>query len=505
MVKRLREEDGVNPASGVAERPRGQLPTVAARAAPEKRLRELETSQPSSGPKRCREMQGFDTARGPVKVLRVLPHDDASRPSRHRQLRESEVTASRVPSPRRRSPKRLREETTDVGRESRVACDGVGLDAVGLSRRGGGSSEATRQKRLKSARVTEQADAIVALPGRTRLETLKVKRPTRQQYLLILWLLGCWAMGASQTVMDGNPNVSLQETLVFLKQHEEDDLVLDDMAAGFLDQIHWEGGHSGHGGGLSSALAWLLPRHQRLGAGCLPRLYQAWKAAQMRAPGGTRLPYPEELVHAVTMVMAELAILRGVPLEVATMTYLCHHCYLRPSELRRLTWGYLVPDQRRPVMVLTLHPAELQASSKSGEYDETVVVDERWLVDLLTMLKQRHRPTDPLLPIGGLEWQKLFGDAQEKLGIVKVLGKQTLYVLRHSGASADAWLRRRSLEEIQRRGRWRAASSTRRYEKGGRISERFNRCSVPIQRYAVKCGALLGRVLSQQCKPLSPP
>ena len=82
-----------------------------------------------------------------------------------------------------------------------------------------------------------------------------------------------------------------------------------------------------------------------------------------------------------------------------------------------------------------------------------------------------------------------------------MLGLRTLYVLRHSGASSDAWEERRDLSAIQRRGRWRAASSVRRYEKGGRLAEQLARCSAQMQQFAAMSMARLPLVLDQRCVP----
>ena len=49
----------------------------------------------------------------------------------------------------------------------------------------------------------------------------------------------------------------------------------------------------------------------------------------------------------------------------------------------------------------------------------------------------------------------------------------TPHCLRHGGPSTDFALKFRSLEEIQRRGRWRAHASVRRYEKAGRLNKQL--------------------------------
>ena len=61
----------------------------------------------------------------------------------------------------------------------------------------------------------------------------------------------------------------------------------------------------------------------------------------------------------------------------------------------------------------------------------------------------------------------MFSDAADRLKVDKMLGHPVLYVLRHSGASANAWSKHRDLTAIQSRGRWKSANTVRRYAKGG--------------------------------------
>ena len=155
--------------------------------------------------------------------------------------------------------------TSCLSRDVRPA-NAVLVPLAEASRKRGVASTATIVKhRLSLAANIEKDDDIQCLPGRTRLETLKVGLATRRQYLTMLWLLASWAMGTVSTTQSGDPNLSRVEACLFLKEHEDYDEVLDDMTAGYLDQAFWEGAQSFQGGRLMSALGWLLPRHQRQG------------------------------------------------------------------------------------------------------------------------------------------------------------------------------------------------------------------------------------------------
>ena len=100
---------------------------------------------------------------------------------------------------------------------------------------------------------------------------------------------------------------------------------------------------------------------------------------------------------------------------------------------------------------------------------------------------------------------QLFHKAQTLLRLPNDLGVQQLYVLRHSGASADWINQKRTRMGIKDRGRWASDASLRRYQKGGRVAEQFGRCSQRLQEYAMRCRTLLPLVLRGQARPLKPP
>ncbi len=378
---------------------------------------------------------------------------------------------------------------------------------MGLPRPGKLKEKAEAQRRHKVASLLSQSDQVERLPGRTRVETIKVSLPTRRQYLKVLWLLACWVMGLSSKALEGDTSLTLWEALVYLKTVEEQDMTLDDMCAGWVDAAFWEGGHSSWGSRLASAVSWFLPRHQRTGAGHLPRLLQARTSAARRAPGGTRLPFPEELIFALTMATAYILTHSSRPIEAALSRMLCHHCYMRPGELYRLQWRHLNLGKASHVnkVSVTLHPAEESKASKSGEYDETIIIDEPWLVRVVQHMLSRRGPNQPVMPLQPRDPAAVFYQAQELLGLVATLGKQTLYVLRHSGASADAWQSRRTLEQIQVRGRWKSSASVRRYQKGGRVAERLAKCGDHVIKYAAQSEKHLEAVLCERLTPLRPP
>ena len=73
-----------------------------------------------------------------------------------------------------------------------------------------------------------------------------------------------------------------------------------------------------------------------------------------------RLPLPEAILAAVGMTMSIVCHSNNVALDPALAIWLAAHCYLRPGELVRLQWQYVVlgvgPEAGRASAVL--HPTE---------------------------------------------------------------------------------------------------------------------------------------------------
>ena len=91
---------------------------------------------------------------------------------------------------------------------------------------------------------------------------------------------------------------------------------------------------------------------------------------------------------------------------------------------------------------------------------------------------------------------------REFLRIVPLVGlarwTPVLYMARHTGASLDRLENRISLEEVRRRGRWRAESSVRRYEKRALIQEVYASLADEQRRYCQRAEQQLVRMLRRK-------
>ena len=221
----------------------------------------------------------------------------------------------------------------------------------------------------------------------------------------------------------------------------------------------------------------------------------------------SRLPLPWAVVAMIANSM-----MCAAQVEAAIVTLLCFYTYFRPSEPFKLWGKHVVPPiagagAGHQHWALTLHPFELHGASKTQEFDESILLDRPeavFLGPLLHRLALAGRMELPLFSLTQAEFGRAFRAVSEKLGLL-ALGTATPYQLRHAGASWDFAAGTRTLAEVQRRGRWRAAASVRRYEKGGRISEQLNKLPAAVRIHAVKCSESIASVVSGTRLPLAEP
>ncbi|CAK0838220.1 unnamed protein product [Prorocentrum cordatum] len=145
---------------------------------------------------------------------------------------------------------------------------------------------------------------------------------------------------------------------------------LDAAVAEHLNEEFFEGATGGEGGRLLAALSWAFASVGKQACN-LPRARTCSAALRRLALGESRLPVPESLLFVVANeLIAQGKLQQGVAVLAA------HHCYLRPGELSRTTWGMIHPPVSASgpgaTVTIVLHPFELGVSSKVGEFDETV-------------------------------------------------------------------------------------------------------------------------------------
>ena len=254
--------------------------------------------------------------------------------------------------------------------------------------------------------------------------------------------------------------------------------------SGFLDHMFANGEDLSQGQYMVAATRFMLPHLRSPKYTLMPLTKQSLQGWRKLDPPKSRLPMPWE----VTCFMAQEAIAMG-KLQEALMMLFCFALYLRPGEVSKLRIMDLVPpvpraNQSSCHWSVVLHPMEVGVPSKTAEFDETVSFD---LPDLdfipretSRLMKVRFRDrAEPLFSATGSQLRSVMEAIASKHGLQQ-RGPPHPYRLRHGGASHDFARQRRSLVEIQRRGRWKSFSSVRRYEKGGRIDQMLNSLPKPL-------------------------
>ena len=196
-----------------------------------------------------------------------------------------------------------------------------------------------------------------------------------------------------------------------------------------------------------------------------------WRKAR---PSNMRLPVPEDFVFD----FCHLAISEG-KLDLAFMMALQINTYLRPSEVLSLTVDHIgKPHGRRySSWTVIVAPSDLDVRTKTGSKDDAVIVGDlacqSWVGDALAlyMKKVNHKLFSWTLP----QYEAWMTQACNKLSYKSQCVSP--HILRHAGASNDFFFGRRSLLEIQRRGRWKAKASVQRYEKSGLLQKRWEQAS----------------------------
>ena len=142
--------------------------------------------------------------------------------------------------------------------------------------------------------------------------------------------------------------------------------------------------------------------------------------------------------------------------------------YLRPTELIQIFASQVIAPVAQKGMekvVIALNPAGSGFVSKTGEFNESLQILRPWLGSALLRYSRTRTPaaTTRLWGFNLLQMRQVLHRAAKSLGLEKL--NIVPYTARHTGASLDRLEDNLSLAEVQRRGRWKAEASVRRYEK----------------------------------------
>ena len=136
------------------------------------------------------------------------------------------------------------------------------------------------------------------------------------------------------------------------------------------------------------------------------------------------------------------------------------------------------------------------------ELDESILVNRDWLGKMLEhyLVKRllSEAPTSCLWDFSLSQLRGEFLKATKDCGIAFL--QPVLYMGRHTGASLDRLENNLSLEEVQKRGRWRTSDSVRRYEKRALVQEVLSKMLPRDVEFCQRCEATLERDLWQRLR-----
>ena len=243
----------------------------------------------------------------------------------------------------------------------------------------------------------------------------------------------------------------------------------------------------------------------------LPKSRQALNGFTKAAPDQQRDPFPWE----AAVLVADWLISRDEQgdLAAARAIVIAFDGLLRPSEVLAVRSCDVTVTRpgtmsRVPAVTVRLAPSRMDDGSlppsrtKSGAFDDSIAFGDSasseagrgWVAKLLAALKASTSPAKQLLPISLCTWETKFREAVAALSLQSLRGSP--HCLRHGGASSDYAAGTRSLADIQRRGRWHASVSVKRYEKSGRLTMQISRLSAAQLRMAKKVATSMQSRLS---------
>ena len=275
-----------------------------------------------------------------------------------------------------------------------------------------------------------------------------------------------------------------------------DPTVLDAALVQFFDRLYLEGRGANVGRKLLSAIMFFVPQYASQGRASLPRASRGLRGWDKLMPASTRRPLPWCVVCAIALYLSACP-------SMMLCWLLMVDCYFRPSELVEMVCSQVIRAQQGRGMTSTafhVNPDYLGKASKTGELDESLLVGRPWLGKALERYLAQ-RVSGPLgkgqrlWSFGLPELRSAFVAAAHKAGIAFL--RPVLYMGRHTGASLDRLEGRRTLDEVQKRGRWRSTNSVRRYEKHALVQEVLERMHPTKVAYCQQCEPKLREMLER--------
>ena len=307
----------------------------------------------------------------------------------------------------------------------------------------------------------------------------------------------CMSMMEEASVTDKTREQYRQDLDTFLRERKLQSLrmpveQLDAALVKAFDEMYLAGSAFTSGEKLWSAVRFHAPFCGHQGRLHLPRCVRALKGWRRLTPQKTRRPMPWVMAAAIARLLLDESV--GMALAWLLMI----DTYMRPGEcISLLTSQILAPTGVWPMLkpAILLHPDQRAIASKTGEMNESLILHRAWLGRLLMLYKAQRKRVN-MWDFSMSQWRAAFLRAAPQVGLDR--WTPCLYQARHTGASLDRLEERISLEEVKRRGRWRAETSVRRYEKRALIQEVYLSMTEAQRRFAHRATAQLEAALQRR-------
>ena len=228
-------------------------------------------------------------------------------------------------------------------------------------------------------------------------------------------------------------------------------------------------------------------------------------------PPSGRLPLPYPMLAAVVRRLWR------VKLQVAIWLLTVWATCSRPGEAMKLRkkditqptkmcehWVFILNcGKDNPTMTplenAAADPRSFKLTSKVGVSDEAILIDQPYMKNLGAIILEGMKSKSPealLFDFDQSDASKMFNEVLVDLGYDQH-GINCTYQIRHGSASTDVLTGLRSLTEVQKRGRWEAAKSVKRYSNGGRLSQVYDNLSGPQKHEAAQAESWINKILER--------
>ena len=253
--------------------------------------------------------------------------------------------------------------------------------------------------------------------------------------------------------------------------------------AEYFEDLYFEGYAAGSASRLLAALEHMHPSMKSKGVHDAVQARTALRGFRRLVPEQSRAPLP--LVALYAMIGAALHSQDRI---FAIMLLIAYCGYLRPSELLGIRGRQLIPPVAGAMTrtwAILLAPSYQAVPSKTQAFDESVLLDWAVFEKIHPLLLGLSRAGDQFIwHMPYTVFLQKFHRYAEISGVQAAL-KPHPYAMRHGGASSDCLLERRTLAQIKARGRWRADSSVRRYEKHARLLAQVKLIPLEVRVYGL--------------------